>query len=329
MEYNLIAGSSPHIRSSESTPGIMRDVIIALLPAAAAAIYFFGIRALLVILVTVLSCVASEYAATRIMKKSTTVGDYTAAVTGLLLAFNLPPSIPFWIAAIGGVFAVVVVKQLFGGLGHNFVNPALAARAFLMASWPVAMTTWTQPRVDAVSMATPLGVDAVSSATPLAMLKSGGLSSLPLPDLSSLFFGNVAGCLGETSALALLLGAAYLIARRVITLEIPVAFIATVALMTWIFGGHSLFTGYPLYHILAGGLMLGAFFMATDYTTSPVTFKGKIIMGIGCGLITSIIRLYGGYPEGVSYSILLMNLAAPLIDRYTIPRSFGGEKSNA
>lgn len=318
MENCLVAGSSPHLRSSESTSDIMRDVIIALLPAAAASVYFFGYRAALAILVTVLSSVGAEYASNRIMKKEVTVGDYSAAVTGLLLAFNLPPSIPLWIAAIGGAFAIVAVKSIFGGLGHNFVNPALAARAFLMASWPVAMTDWTTP-----------GVDGVSAATPLALIKKGTESVGQVPSLFDLFVGNVGGCIGETSALALLIGAAYLLFKKVITLEIPASFIAATGIMTWMLGGERIFSGDFVYHILAGGLILGAFFMATDYTTSPVTFKGRIIMGVGCGILTSVIRLYGGYPEGVSYSILLMNLAVPIIDKLTIPVSFGGEKANA
>lgn len=318
MEYNLLAGSSPHIRSSENVQSIMRNVIIALIPAVVASIYFFKLQAALLILVTVISCVLAEYIWTRLVKKANTLNDLSAVVTGILLAFNLSPAVPLWVAAIGGAFAIIIVKQLFGGLGHNFINPALAARAFLMASWPVQMTTWITP-----------GADAVSSATPLALVKSGSELSGQLPGLLDLFTGNVGGTIGETSALALLLGAAYLLARRVITLEIPVAFIGTVGLMTWIFGGEKLFTGDFVYNILAGGLILGAFFMATDYTTSPVTFKGKLIMGVGCGLLTAVIRLFGGYPEGVSYSILLMNVAVPLIDRYIIPKSFGGAVNNA
>ncbi len=318
-DIKLIAGSSPHLKSGQTTSIIMRDVIVALIPAAAAAVYFFRLNALLVIITAVVSCVAAEYVCNKIMKKSVTIGDYSAAVTGILLAFNLPPAIPLWMTAVGGVFAIIITKQLFGGLGMNFINPALAARAFLMASWPVAMTTWTNPFVDTVS-----------SATPLAIIKKGGeAASILPPDILSLFLGNVSGCLGETSALALLLGAFYLVVRRVITLEIPLTFIGTVAFMTWLLGGDSLFTGRFLYHLFAGGLILGAFYMATDYTTSPVTFTGKIIMGVGCGLLTSVIRLYGGYPEGVCYSILLMNLAVPLIDKYTIPKSFGGGKTNA
>jgi len=313
MDINLLAGSSPHIRSGDSTQKIMRDVIIALLPAAIAAVCFFKVQAAMLILVTVISCVASEYLWCKITKKANTISDLSAVVTGMLLAFNLSPAVPLWVAAIGGAFAIIIVKQLFGGLGHNFVNPALAARAFLMASWPMQMTSWQKP-----------GWDAVSSATPLAILKYGSEASGEMPGLWDMFIGNIGGSIGETSVLALLIGAGYLVARKVITLELPLAFIGTVGFMTWMLGGESLFTGNFIYHIFAGSLMLGAFFMATDYTTSPVTFTGRIIMGVGCGLLTSVIRLYGGYPEGVSYAILLMNLVVPLIDRYIIPKSFGG-----
>lgn len=318
MENRIFAGSSPHIRSKQTTSGIMLDVIIALTPAIIAAVYFFRLKAVFLITVTVLSCVLSEYIWMRLSKKPSTIGDLSAVVTGLLLAFNLSPLVPLWIAAIGGVFAIIVAKQFFGGLGHNFINPALAARAFLMASWPVQMTSWETP-----------GVDSVSSATPLVLLKYGNDSAGQLPSLFDLLIGNVGGCIGETSALALLIGAAYLLIKRVITPEIPIAFIGTVGIMTWVLGGNGLFEGNFIYHIFTGGLILGAFFMATDYTTSPMTFRGKIIMGIGCGVITSVIRLYGGYPEGVSYSILLMNLAVPLIDRFFIPKSFGGVGNNA
>ncbi len=318
MENRFIAASSPHIRGKASTRVLMRDVVIALMPALAAGIYFFKLKALLVVIVTVAACIGAEYVSYIFLKKKQTIGDYSAAVTGLLLAFNFPPSVPLWIAAIGGIFAIVIVKQLFGGLGHNFMNPALAARAFLLASWPVQMTMWTSP------------LDGITSATPLALIKKGGeAAGGALPSYLSLFSGNVAGCIGETSVLALLIGAAYLLIRRVITPIIPVGFIGTVALMTWLLGGNGLFTGDVLYHILSGGLMLGAFFMATDYTTTPTTAKGMFIMAVGCGLITSVIRLYGGYPEGVSYSILLMNVATPLIERYTRPKSFGGELARA
>lgn len=314
MEISLLAGSSPHLKSGESTQKIMRDVIIALLPAAICAVIYFKIQAAMLILVTVVSCVAAEYVWCRLTKKENTIGDLSAVVTGILLAFNLPPAMPLWMAAIGGVFAIIIVKQLFGGLGHNFVNPALAARAFLMASWPGQMTGWQKP-----------GWDAISTATPLEILSRGSAAAEPLPKLWDMFIGNIGGCIGETSVLALLIGAGYLFVRRVISPELPFVFIGTVGFMTWMLGGsEGLFTGDFVYHIFAGGLMLGAFFMATDYVTSPVTFKGRIVMGIGCGLLTSVIRLYGGYPEGVSYSILLMNLVVPIIDRYMIPRSFGG-----
>lgn len=314
MEISLLAGSSPHLKSGESTQKIMRDVIIALLPAAICAVIYFKIQAAMLILVTVVSCVAAEYVWCRLTKKENTIGDLSAVVTGILLAFNLPPAMPLWMAAIGGVFAIIIVKQLFGGLGHNFVNPALAARAFLMASWPGQMTGWQKP-----------GWDAISTATPLEILSRGSAAAEPLPKLWDMFIGNIGGCIGETSVLALLIGAGYLFVRRVISPELPFVFIGTVGFMTWMLGGsEGLFTGDFVYHIFAGGLMLGAFFMATDYVTSPVTLKGRIVMGIGCGLLTSVIRLYGGYPEGVSYSILLMNLVVPIIDRYMIPRSFGG-----
>lgn len=317
MDYELIATSSPHINSKESTQKIMLDVIIALLPAALAAIYFFRVKAALLIIVTVAACVLSEYITTRILKRKNTVSDLSAAVTGLLLAFNLSPEVPLWMAAIGGAFAIVIVKQLFGGIGHNFVNPALAARAFMMASWPVPMTTFVSP-----------GPDAVSTATPLAILGGAEVAGQS-PYLTDIIVGNIGGCIGETSSIALLIGAAYLIYKRIISWEIPVTFIGTVVIITWILGGDTLFTGDFVYHVFSGGLILGAFFMATDYTTSPVTSKGRLIMGFGCGFITSVIRLYGGYPEGVSYSILLMNLVVPLIDRYLVPRSFGGVKKNA
>jgi len=316
LDNSFVVSSSPHLRNSASTSGIMRDVIIALLPAAVAGIYFFGLKALLVIMVTILSSVISEYIARRVMKRDNTLMDYSAVVTGLLLALNLPSTIPLWIAAVGGVFAIVVVKQLFGGLGQNFMNPALAARVFLLIAYTGHMTNWVNPK----------GVDAVSSATPLELLKTGAAG---IPSYAQLFFGNIGGCIGETSAAALILGALYLLFRGVITPEIPLTYIGTVAVFTWVFGGDSLFTGDALYHILSGGLILGAFFMATDYSTSPMTIKGRAIMGLGCGLLTSLIRLYASYPEGVSFAIILMNIAVPLIDRYTVPKSFGGEKAVA
>ena len=306
-KYTL--SSSPHVRSAETTGRIMLDVIIALLPATVLGVVFFGWSALWVVLVSTAAAVATEALLQRLMKRKVTIMDGSAAVTGLLLALNLPPSVPLYIPVVGSVFAIAIVKQCFGGIGGNFLNPALAARAFLMLSWPTAMTSWTMP------------VDAVSTVTPLAAINEAG-AGVPSPYLD-MFLGNVGGCIGETSALALLIGGIYLVARRVIDPSIPVVYIATVGLFTWVAGSDGLFTGDGLYHMLAGGLMLGAIYMATDYTTSPMTVKGRIIFALGCGVVTSVIRLWGGYPEGVSYSILLMNLFVPLIDRAVKPRMFG------
>lgn len=308
----FMMSSSPHVRSSESTRRIMLDVIIALLPATAAGVYFFGANALVTVLVSVAAAMGTEALVQLIMKRKVTALDGSAAVTGLLLALCLPPLPPglFYLPLFGSMFAIAIVKQCFGGLGYNFVNPALAGRAFLMVSWLPAMTTWTMP------------ADAVSAATPLAALDPEQAAALsPYLDM---FIGKTGGCIGETSVIALLLGAAYLIARKVINWRIPAAFIGTVALFTWIAGPEGLFTGDALYHVLAGGLMLGAFYMATDYTTSPMTNKGRVIYAAGCGVLTGVIRLWGGYPEGVSYAILIMNLAVPLIDRKFMPRVFGG-----
>lgn len=317
LNQSLLLSSSPHIKSKDSVSRIMIDVVIALVPAIISAVYFFGPRVIAVLITTVASCVLSEYIAQKIMKKSITICDFSAVVTGVLLTLNMPPSIPLWIAAIGGFIAIVVIKQMFGGIGQNFINPALGARVILMLSWTQQMTT----RVN------PVNPDAVSSATPLAYIKSGqqiieGVEKLRYIDL---LLGHAGGCIGETSILALLIGAAYLLWRKVISPAIPLSFIGSAALLSWIFGGQRPFTGDFLYHILTGGLILGAFFMATDYSTSPVTTKGRIIMGIGCGLITVIIRLYSSYNEGVSFAILLMNVMTPIIDKFTIPKAFGGE----
>lgn len=312
---SLIVSSSPHIYSKESISRIMLDVVLALIPAIVAAVYFFGGRIVLIIAVSVLTAVATEAIIQKLMKKPVTIRDWSAVVTGVLLAFNLPPAVPLWLPAIGSAIAKALVKQAFGGLGHNFMNPALAARAILLAAWPVHMTAWFQA-----------GTDAISTATPLAILKGLEGSIEQLPSLWEIIIGTPWGCIGETSNLALLLGAAYLLFRRIINWRIPFTFIGTVALLTWIIGPRGLFTGNGIYHIFSGGLILGAFFMATDYSSSPVTPKGQIIMGIGCGILTSIIRIFGGYPEGVSYSILLMNIATPLIDRYTMPRIYGEVK---
>ena len=315
MENMLFVSSSPHIRSEVTTQRLMLDVIIALIPAAFAGIYFFGARAALLIAVTVISSVGFEYLIRKMLKRNNTIGDLSAVVTGLILALNLPPSLPFWMAVVGSFFAIVIVKQLFGGLGYNFVNPALAARAFLIVSYGARMTSWTPPLTMAAD------VDTLSFATPLGALKQGG----KLPELFDMFIGNIGGSLGETSALALIIGGIYLIVRGVITWHIPVIYIGTVGLMAWIIGPDGIFTGNPLFHILAGGLMLGAIFMATDYTTSPMTKKGTVIYAIGCGVLTMLFRMYTNMPEGVSYAILLMNVSVPIIDRCTKPARFGGK----
>ncbi|MGI6142187.1 MAG: RnfABCDGE type electron transport complex subunit D [Caldicoprobacterales bacterium] len=321
---------SPHIRTNESTSRIMLDVIIALIPAGVVSIWLFGAKSLWIILLGIVSSVLTEYLIQKLMKKSVTIGDFSAAVTGLLLAYNLPPSAPWWLVVIGSFIAIALVKQVFGGLGHNFMNPALAARAILMACWPVRMTSWIQPGADAVSAATPLALlkasDAASSATSSATVSGATAASIEIPSLWDVFSGNIAGTIGEVSSLALLLGAAYLLYRGVISWRIPIAYIATTFVLTFIFNGADLSNAF--YQIFLGGLILGAFFMATDYSSSPVTPLGQIIMGVGCGILTAVIRNYGGYPEGVSYSILLMNVATPLIEKYTMPKIFGEVRNN-
>lgn len=290
----MILSTSPHFHSGTSTRLIMQDILIALIPAVAASIVFFGWRALVIELSAVISAVAAEHITQKVLRKKTTIDDLSAVVTGLLLALCVSSFLPWWVVSLGAVFAIVVAKMLFGGLGFNIFNPALMGRAFLLASYPVFMTTWFKP------------FDSVTGATPLGILKE---HSGTLPSLWSLFWGNVGGSLGETSALALLLGAAYLFYKKIIDWRIPGSYLLTVALF-------AVLTGQNIgFHLLAGGLMLGAFFMATDYTTSPMSTKGKIIFGMGCGIVTMVIRLYGGYPEGVCYSILFMNMFVPLLDR--------------
>lgn len=311
MSENLFNVSvSPHIKSKETVPTIMRDVLIALVPAGIAGTYFFGFSALLLMVTAVASAMLSEFLFNKITKRPNTLMNLSAAVTGLLIAYNVPTTLPLWMVAVGSAFAIIVVKCFFGGLGQNIVNPALAARAFLLAAYPTAMTTWT--------------LDEVTKATPLAILKGG---SGILPSTMDAFLGsNIPGCIGEVSALALIIGGAYLLYRKVITWHIPATYIGTVLILTTILGRDGFFTGNGLYEILVGGLMLGAIFMATDYTTTPMTQKGQIVFGVGCGFLTTLIRLYGGYTEGVSYSILIMNLLVPMIDKWTSPRVFGGAK---
>lgn len=303
--------ASPHVRSTDSVSKTMRDVIIALLPATIFGIYNFGVPALTTILITIASCVAAEAAYQKITKQDVTVNDYSAILTGLLLALNLPHTVPWWIPVMGGIVAIIIIKQLFGGLGQNFMNPALGARAFLVISFAGIMTKWE--------------LDGLSSATPLGIIKEGGSE---LPPLMDTLTGTIAGCIGETSVIALLLGGIYLIARKVISWRIPVTYIATVAVMVALFGGNGLDLEFLGYHVFTGGLMIGAFFMATDYASSPITPVGQIIMGVGCGVLTALIRLFGGFPEGVSFAILIMNLFVPLIDKYTIPRAFGEVAKN-
>ena len=311
----LIVSSSPHLKSRDTTQRLMGDVLIGLAPALAAAAWLFGLRVVALVAASVAAALLAEHAVARLGRRKTTIGDLSAVVTGLLVAFNIPPSAPLWLPIVGSAFAILIVKAVFGGLGGNFLNPALAARAMLMAAWPVHMTNWVRP------------FDLAATATPLATLVPKGVAGAPLPSYWDLFLGRIPGCIGEVSAAALLLGGLYLLWRRVIDWRIPAGFIGTVALLTWVLGPVGAMSGDPLAHTLAGGLMLGAIFMATDYTTSPVTQRGKLIMGIGCGLLTVLIRLYGGYPEGVSYAILIMNVATPLIDRFTAPRRFGQVKA--
>ena len=305
---NLIVSVSPHVHAKDSSMTIMRDVLIALCPALIASILIFGFRSLLVAVVCVATAVFFEWGFQKICKRKCTIGDLSAAVTGLLLALNLPVGIPLWQAAFGSLVAIVVVKQLFGGIGHNFANPAITARIVMLIAFAGTMTTWAAPNF----------VDVVSGATPLAALKGGETVSI-LP----LFLGNVGGSLGETSALALIIGGVYLIARKVITWHTPVAFIATVFVLGLIKGGFT----FAVCEILAGGLFLGAFFMATDYVTTPSTKWGRVIFGIGCGLITCLIRFFGNYPEGVSFSILLMNILTPYISKWTASKPLGGVKA--
>ncbi len=313
MQKNLAVSSSPHLRDHVSTRRIMQEVCLALAPAGIAGIILFGSQAAVLIAASVISAVLAEYFYQKLTHQKVTVGDWSAVVTGLLLAYNLPANAPVWLAVVGAVIAIVLVKQIFGGIGSNFMNPALAARAILFVSWATQMTTYP---------ATRFMLDGVSTATPLNSLGTGSVAGVSLMDL---FLGNIPGVLGETCKLALLLGGVYLILRRIVDWKIPVTFIATVFVCYLIKDGAEM----ALYQILSGGLFLGAFFMATDYATSPVTNPGRVIMGIGCGIFLFVIRAYASYPEGCSFAILLMNVATPLIDKYTMPKPFGEVKQHA
>ena len=306
---NFVVSGTPHVRSKESIQSIMRDVIIALVPATAAGIYYFGLRALILIVAAIISAVFFEWLYEKITRKPVTINDLSAVVTGLLLAMNLPASAPVWVAIVGSAFAIIFAKQLFGGLGQNFINPALAGRAFLLASYPTEMTTWVVPNG--------LAADAATYATPLAQLKNGTLDA----SLGQLVLGQVGGTIGETCAIALIIGGIYLLYKHVISWKIPVIYIATVFILFSVIGRHGM--RMPVQEIFAGGVMLGGIFMATDYASSPVTPKGQVIFAVGAGLLTYLIRTFGGYPEGVSYSILIMNCCVPLIERLTEPTIFG------
>ena len=319
--YELTISSSPHVHAPMSTRTIMRDVLIALMPALLGSIFFFGFRALLVTLVSVTACVFFEWAYCKIVKTPNKIYDMSAMVTGVLIAFVCPVTVPYWCIILGDLFAIVLVKQLFGGIGKNIVNPALAARAF-MFSWPVIMNTWVKPGFENAAGVLSTA-DAVTAATPLASMHQGQLPDVSLLDL---FLGNVGGSMGETSAALLLLGLVYLLIRRVITLRIPAAFIGTVAILTFLFPQGNDRVQWMAMQLCSGGLMLGAIFMATDYVTSPVTHLGQVIFGIGCGVLTVVIRYFGGYPEGVSYAILVMNCCVVLLDRIGRPKKFGAPK---
>ncbi|MCI8481477.1 MAG: RnfABCDGE type electron transport complex subunit D [Oscillibacter sp.] len=325
----LIATSNPHIRGSETTQTIMRDVIIAMCPALIWSIVIFGVEALVLTAISAAGCVFFEWLYRFLMKKPQSIGDLSAVVTGILLAFVCPPTLPWWTILVGDFFAIVVVKQLFGGIGKNFLNPALAGRAALVASYAGSMTTWIDP---AAGKAPILGgaVDVVTAATPLTYMKAGDLAGLQsVYDLKAMFIGNIGGCVGEVSSLMLLIGGVYLIGRKVINWHTPVSYIGTVAVLTFLFPKAGSSLEWMLYSLFGGGLMLGAFFMATDYATSPVTKRGQVIFGIGCGVFTVFIRYFGSYSEGVCYSIMVMNLCVALIDKCTKPTRFGVVKSNS
>ena len=306
MSSKLYLASSPHLHDKSSTQKIMLDVIIATLPIILASTIIFGMRSLVVIFTTVLSCVLSEYLSCKIMKRPNSIKDLSAVVTGILLAFSLSVSIPIGIAAFGGFVAIVVIKQFFGGLGQNFVNPALCSRIILLISFPAQMTNWPEPFAYLKGSA-----DIITSATPLDK------SVLTTVTYFDLFFGNIPGCIGEICSMAILLGGIYLLVKKVISIIIPIFFIGTVFVLTFLMGGD------PIFHIFSGGLLLGAFFMATDYVTSPVTRLERIIFAVGCGFFTVIIRIFGNLPEGVSFSIVLMNILTPLIEKLTFPKPFG------
>ena len=309
---------APHIRANDTVRKIMLDVIIALVPAMIASVYFFGMRSVLLILTCVVACVATEYVTQSALKKTVQIRDLSAVVTGILIALNMPQSFPLWMAAFGSVFSILIVKECFGGIGFNFMNPALAARLVLMASWPKQITGYISPELLKQGVT---DLDSITYATPLQLIAAGDFANLP--QMKDMFIGNIGGVIGETSAIALLIGFVYLVVRKVISWEIPVIYVATTAVCLGILG-------IPMniipYELLAGGLLLGAIFMATDYTTNPINRKGRIIFALGCGILTAVIRVKASLPEGVSYAICLMNLATPLIDKLTVTSAYGEAK---
>lgn len=321
VQENIYSVStSPHIKADDTVQKIMWKVVMALIPAAAFGVFYFGLSAFINIAVSIVAAVISEYLVQKVRKVKITITDGSAVITGLLMAMCLPPDLPYYMTALGSAFAIVVAKHSMGGLGFNIFNPAHIGRAALMVSWPVAMTTWR---------ATEISVDAVSTATPLSVLKLEGYDTLvelfggKTELYKAMLLGTRSGSIGETCTILLVLGGVYLIYKHIISWHVPVCMIGTVAITTWIFGPEGFFTGDPIFHMMAGGLIIGAFFMATDMVTAPITKKGQIIFAVGAGLLVSLIRLKGGYPEGVCYSILLMNCATPLIDRYVKPRIYG------
>lgn len=321
MEKLLTVSSSPHAHQKHNVQSIMRDVVIALIPTFLVGTYLFGLKALWVTLVCVVSCVAFEAVWQKFTHQKVTITDLSAVVTGLLLAFNLPSNVPIYVPVVGSFVAIILAKQCFGGIGQNFINPALAARAFLLAAYPTAMTNFEFPERFIGSVGH--NVDALAGATPLVLFKTGNIDRMPT--MLDAFLGNIGGCMGEVSALALLVGGLYLIYKKVISWHIPVCYLGALFVITALFSGHGLYESFT--SLFLGGAMLGAFFMATDYTTTPMTHKGQIIFAIMAGIIAGVIRLFGGYPEGVSYSILIMNLAVPLIDKFVKPVRFGGGKA--
>ncbi len=312
---NLRMSTGPHLLDKDTTQSLMLDVLIALIPATALGVYFFGVSAALVLLVCIVTAVLSELIWQVLMKKPVRITDFSAVVTGLILGLNLPANAPLWMAALGSAIAILLVKQLFGGIGHNFLNPAIFARAVLLASWPVHMTSYVLPQRLLFGSAAPSGVDAVASATPL--LSTSQWSTMDL------FIGNIPGTIGEVSKAAILVGFAYLLLRGTITWHVPTFFVGTVALLTWVLGGN------PITAVLTGGVLFGAVFMATDYVTNPMLRVGQCIFGVMCGVIVVVIRMYGGYPEGVTFAILFMNCITPLIDRYSKRKVYGEVKQHA